>query len=129
MTGKQVSLLVRNTLTDFNVISSDSDLALDFSFLGFRAIIISLITITGDIFWKYVLLSAVCLYILILLEEDGCTAVRKPPPLSCPACCRGARDFLAGEWMRLPGGQLALPGGRDFCNEGTSWEENPASRT
>lgn len=50
MTGKQVTFLARNISTDFKVIASDSDLALDFSVLGFRAIIISLTTIKNDIF-------------------------------------------------------------------------------
>lgn len=50
MTGKKVTLLVGNISTDFSVITPDSDLALGFSFLGFRAIILSLITIKDEVF-------------------------------------------------------------------------------
>lgn len=78
--------------------------------------------------WLTSFLSAVRHYILILLEEDSCAAARKPPPLSCPGCCRGQGI----SWQRsgcasLEGSWLFL--GKDFCNEGISWEENPASRT
>lgn len=50
MPRKQVTLLVSNISTNFNIIASDSDLVLNFSFLGFRAIIINLITLRDDIF-------------------------------------------------------------------------------
>lgn len=36
MSGKQVTLLARCISSDFSVIISDSDLALHFSFLGFK---------------------------------------------------------------------------------------------
>lgn len=50
MPRKQVTLLVSNISTNCNIIASDSDLVLNFSFLGFRAIIINLITLRDDIF-------------------------------------------------------------------------------
>lgn len=57
MPGKQVTLLVRNIsyfnsqYLNFNISASDSDLVLNFSFLGFRAITINLITHRDDIFF------------------------------------------------------------------------------
>lgn len=85
MPGRQVTLLVRNTsyftsqYLNFNIIASDSDLVLNFSFLGFRAITINLIILGDEIFfgnmkWLTFFLSAVCHYILTLLEDNGCAA-------------------------------------------------------
>lgn len=100
---------------NFNIIASDSDLVLNFSFLDFRAIIINLIILGDEIFffgnmkWLTFFLSAVCHYILTLLEEDGCAAGNGEATSSVLSWLpQGGGDFLEGERMCLPGGQLAL---------------------
>lgn len=56
MPGKQVTLLVRKVsyfnsrYLNFNIIASDSDLVLNFSFVGFRAITIHLVILGDDFF-------------------------------------------------------------------------------
>jgi len=134
MASKQVTLLVRNIFTDFNVIASDSDSALDFPFLGFRAVIISLATIKDDIFQKYEapdVLFVCCTSLhfdpsgsgrLCSSEEEATT-----PVLPCPVpAAAGGRGFGGRGADGPPRGQRALPGERGFWNEGIRWEENPA---
>lgn len=59
--------------------------------------------------WLTFFLSAVCHYILTLLEDDGCAAGSGEATSSVLSWLPlGSGDFLEGERMCLPGGQLAL---------------------
>lgn len=63
----------------------------------------------GNMKWLTVFLSAICHYILTLLEDNGCAAGSGEATSSVlPWLPQGAGGFLEGERMCLPGGQLAL---------------------
>lgn len=57
--------------------------------------------------WLTFFLSAVCRYILTLQEDNGSAAGSGEATFSVVLLPQGAGDFLEGERMCLPGGQLA----------------------
>lgn len=79
--------------------------------------------------WLTFFLSAVCHYILTLLEYDGCAAGSGEATTSVLSwLLQGAGDFLEGDRMCLPGGQLALSG-KTFVMRGWSGRKTqPAGR-
>lgn len=79
--------------------------------------------------WLTFFLSAVCHYILTLLEYDGCAAGSGEATTSVLSwLLQGAGDFLEGG-QDVPPWRAAGTFWENFCNEGMVGEENPASRT